>query len=58
VIDTQNCDPAAANYTHGRCFVRPSGTEDVVRVYAEASTHEVADGLAKSVAHHVESLLG
>ena len=23
---------------NGRCFVRPSGTEDVVRIYAEAST--------------------
>jgi len=30
----------------GRCFVRPSGTEDVVRVYAEASTREQADALA------------
>jgi phosphoacetylglucosamine mutase len=24
--------------TRGRCFVRPSGTEDVVRIYAEAAT--------------------
>lgn len=24
----------------GRCFVRPSGTEDVVRIYAEAATKE------------------
>jgi phosphoacetylglucosamine mutase len=23
---------------NGRCFVRPSGTEDVVRIYAEANT--------------------
>jgi phosphoacetylglucosamine mutase len=30
----------------------------VVRVYAEASTQVEADGLAKSVAHHVERLLG
>lgn len=51
-------DKETANYTHGRCFVRPSGTEDVVRVYAEASTQVEADGLAKSVAHHVERLLG
>ena len=29
-----------------RCFVRPSGTEDVVRVYAEAQTQADADGLA------------
>ncbi|TKW14182.1 hypothetical protein SEVIR_5G151000v4 [Setaria viridis] len=51
-------DKETANYTHGRCFVRPSGTEDVVRVYAEASTQVEADSLAKSVARHVEHLLG
>ncbi|CAD6240554.1 unnamed protein product [Miscanthus lutarioriparius] len=51
-------DKETANYTHGRCFVRPSGTEDVVRVYAEASTQVEADSLAKSVAHHVERILG
>ena len=33
-----------------RGFVRPSGTEDVVRVYAEASTQEKADELALSLA--------
>ncbi|KAL6641530.1 hypothetical protein ACP70R_019711 [Stipagrostis hirtigluma subsp. patula] len=51
-------DMETAKYSHGRCFVRPSGTEDVVRVYAEASTQEAADGLARAVAHHVERLLG
>ncbi|GBP94386.1 Phosphoacetylglucosamine mutase [Eumeta japonica] len=30
------------NYKRGRAFVRPSGTEDVVRVYAEALTKEDA----------------
>jgi len=34
----------------GRAFVRPSGTENVVRVYAEASTQEAADALATAVA--------
>ncbi|KAL6008246.1 hypothetical protein ACLOJK_033752 [Asimina triloba] len=43
---------------HGRSFVRPSGTEDVVRVYAEASTQEEADSLAQSVAKHVDHCLG
>uniref|UniRef100_A0A0D9WWJ0 Phosphoacetylglucosamine mutase n=1 Tax=Leersia perrieri TaxID=77586 RepID=A0A0D9WWJ0_9ORYZ len=51
-------DGEIANYSHGRCFVRPSGTEDVVRVYAEASTEEAADSLAKQVAQHVERILG
>nr|GMC82945.1 phosphoacetylglucosamine mutase [Ipomoea batatas] len=45
-------------YPRGRCFVRPSGTEDVVRVYAEATTQEGADALANSVARLVERYLG
>jgi len=31
----------------GRCFVRPSGTEDVLRVYVEAKTKEDCDYLAQ-----------
>jgi phosphoacetylglucosamine mutase len=31
-------------YEGGRSFVRPSGTEDVVRVYAEAASRPQADG--------------
>lgn len=34
-------DEIVAKYPKGRSFVRPSGTEDVVRVYAEADTAEV-----------------
>jgi len=33
----------------GRAFVRPSGTEDVVRVYAEAETEEAMLSLAQGV---------
>ena len=40
----------------GRAFVRPSGTEDVVRVYAEAQTQQAADTLAQQVATHVHEL--
>ncbi|KAJ1386557.1 Phosphoacetylglucosamine mutase [Sesbania bispinosa] len=47
-----------AKYAQGRCFVRPSGTEDVVRVYAEASTQEAADTLASCVAKLVDQFLG
>lgn len=36
-----------------RAFVRPSGTEDVVRVYAEEDTQQSADLLAKKVAQLV-----
>ena len=35
-----------AKVPQGRCFVRPSGTEDCVRVYAEAATQDAADALA------------
>eukprot|EP00753_Platysulcus_tardus_P020926 PLAT8472.1.p1 GENE.PLAT8472.1~~PLAT8472.1.p1 ORF type:complete len:552 (-),score=215.64 PLAT8472.1:106-1761(-) len=43
-------DAVVAEYERGRAFVRPSGTEDVVRVYAEATTQEAADELALRVA--------
>ena len=41
-----------------RSFVRPSGTEDVVRVYAEAETQLEADKLANDVAKLVYDLAG
>ncbi|CAM8992369.1 unnamed protein product [Rhodiola kirilowii] len=47
-----------AKYHQGRSFVRPSGTEDVVRVYAEAATQEEADALAQSVMEIVDEHLG
>jgi phosphoacetylglucosamine mutase len=36
-------DEVVGRYEAGRSFVRPSGTEDCVRVYAEAKTRELAD---------------
>ena len=36
--------------------MRPSGTEDVVRVYAEATTQEAADKLALDVARQVHKV--
>jgi phosphoacetylglucosamine mutase len=39
-----------------RTFVRPSGTENVVRVYAEASTQKDADTLASEAAALVYTL--
>ena len=41
------------NVTGWRSFVRPSGTEDVVRVYAEAGTRRDCDELAMKVAKMV-----
>lgn len=40
----------------GRAFVRPSGTEDIVRVYAEAETQDEANILARAIAVHVHEL--
>jgi len=42
-------DRLAAAAPRGRAFVRPSGTEDVVRVYAEAETLEATLQLAQAV---------
>ncbi|WRT69455.1 uncharacterized protein IL334_006441 [Kwoniella shivajii] len=36
-------------YEMGRSFVRPSGTEDCVRVYAEAKTNSEAENLALAI---------
>ncbi|KAH8100664.1 phosphoacetylglucosamine mutase [Cristinia sonorae] len=43
-------DELVRRYEAGRSFVRPSGTEDVVRVYAEAMVRAQADELAFRVA--------
>ncbi|KAL0038851.1 hypothetical protein WJX79_010662 [Trebouxia sp. C0005] len=51
-------DKAVAGVPAGRAFVRPSGTEDVVRVYAEATTQEAADKLALDVARQVHKVAG
>jgi phosphoacetylglucosamine mutase len=42
----------------GRCFVRPSGTEDVVRVYAEAPTTEACHKLSAKAELIVYELCG
>ncbi|GBG33793.1 Phosphoacetylglucosamine mutase [Hondaea fermentalgiana] len=42
-------DSLVAQYKSGRAFARPSGTEDAVRVYAEADTSAAADELATKV---------
>ncbi|PWA27890.1 hypothetical protein CCH79_00000078, partial [Gambusia affinis] len=51
-------DDLVKKYQKARSFVRPSGTEDVVRVYAEADTQESADALAHEVSLAVYGLAG
>lgn len=49
----EKIDSIVANYEQARSFVRPSGTEDVVRVYAEAASRTAADELAIKIAQAV-----
>uniref|UniRef100_A0A4W6EHU3 Phosphoacetylglucosamine mutase n=1 Tax=Lates calcarifer TaxID=8187 RepID=A0A4W6EHU3_LATCA len=51
-------DTLVKKHRLARSFVRPSGTEDVVRVYAEAETQESADSLAHEVSLAVYRLAG
>ncbi|NWV00528.1 AGM1 mutase, partial [Upupa epops] len=54
----ENIDALVQEYQLARAFVRPSGTEDVVRIYAEADTQENADALAHKVSLAVYHLAG
>jgi phosphoacetylglucosamine mutase len=54
----QQIDEIVSQYFNGRSFVRPSGTEDVVRVYAEAATKVDCDNLAHQVATLVYNQAG
>ncbi|XP_043922088.1 phosphoacetylglucosamine mutase [Protopterus annectens] len=51
-------DNLVKKYRFSRAFVRPSGTEDIVRVYAEADTQENADTLAYEVSLAVYQMAG
>lgn len=51
-------DTLVSKYTKGRAFIRPSGTEDIIRVYAEATTRADADKLAAEVAAKVYNIAG
>jgi phosphoacetylglucosamine mutase len=39
--------------SNGRCFIRPSGTEDIVRIYAEADSLKEAEELAEIVKNKI-----
>ena len=52
-------DAAVAKYgADARAFARPSGTEDVVRVYAEAATEVGASELAREGCGGVHDFAG
>uniref|UniRef100_A0A8B9QQ48 Phosphoacetylglucosamine mutase n=1 Tax=Apteryx owenii TaxID=8824 RepID=A0A8B9QQ48_APTOW len=54
----EKIDALVKKYKSSRAFVRPSGTEDIVRIYAEADTQENADALAHEVSLAVYHLAG
>ena len=47
-----------AEFSKARSFVRPSGTEDCVRVYSEALTREEADTVSTRVSEMVRQMIG
>lgn len=49
-------DENVAKYCNSRAFIRPSGTENIVRVYAEADTPENTQRLGKSLEQVVLSM--
>jgi len=53
----EKIDELTSSLKNGRAFIRPSGTEDVVRIYAEACTQENANSLANQIADLVHQFL-
>lgn len=51
----KHIDELVGRYKQGRCFARASGTEDAVRVYAEAATSGEAQDLAMKVVEMTKS---
>lgn len=50
-------DIAMKEIPMGRCFIRPSGTEDVVRVYAEATTSEGVEILTNKAVEAINNFV-
>nr|AAW25604.1 SJCHGC03861 protein [Schistosoma japonicum] len=51
-------DKSVGKIGSSRAFVRPSGTENSVRIYAESYTHEATDWLSTTVAILTYQLAG
>ena len=48
-------DKQVKSCDYGRAFVRPSGTEDVLRLYVEAGTYHDVDAIANSILMEIDS---
>jgi phosphoacetylglucosamine mutase len=53
IVMQENIDEIVLKYYSGRAFIRPSGTEDVLRIYAEAKTIEEANDIAEQVKSYI-----
>uniref|UniRef100_A0A8D8MG93 Phosphoacetylglucosamine mutase n=1 Tax=Cacopsylla melanoneura TaxID=428564 RepID=A0A8D8MG93_9HEMI len=53
----ESINKSVAKYKSARSFVRPSGTEDIVRVYVEAETNEDVKALTEEVQQIVKQYL-
>jgi len=51
----EDIDAAIAKVTEGKAFVRPSGTEDILRLYAEAKTVEQMEQLGQEIIKVIET---
>jgi phosphoacetylglucosamine mutase len=49
----ESIDDIIGKYPNARAFVRPSGTEDIVRIYAECSNFEDIEALAAEVSNAI-----
>ncbi|KAK5169884.1 Phosphoacetylglucosamine Mutase [Saxophila tyrrhenica] len=54
----ERIDEIVAKYKDGRCFVRASGTEDVVRIYGEASEVFDCENMVREVGGEIERRFG
>jgi len=51
----QKIDELVSSTNEGKAFVRPSGTEDILRLYAEASTQSEMETLASNIMREIET---
>ena len=51
----QFIDDSCKKYDGGRAFVRPSGTEDILRLYAEATNKQDIPKLANEILDEIQA---
>lgn len=50
----ETIDHLIGTVEEGKAFVRPSGTEDILRLYSEAKTEEQMESMAKAILEEIE----